>query len=137
MIINLTHKCVYHQPLLIEASEKETEMIRENLYKEDLLTVFELKDFDENKINEKILSLQCDFKDIEELNIICKLLSEYVGDKYNEFGFMILFSVDYFYIFYEFIKKFYNNNGEISFNKLKQIKDLIDETMKNNTFSKN
>ena len=136
-MINLSHECVYHYPILIEASDQEKELMKENLYKEDILKVLELEDFDEIKINEKILALQIDFKEIDELNSICKLLSEYVGDRLNEFGFMILFSIDYFYLMYEFIKKFYNNNREISTKILSQIKELIDETMKNNTLPMN
>lgn len=132
-MINLNHECVYHCPILIEASDEEKELMKEKLYKEDILKVFELKDFNEIQINDKILALQIDFKEIEELNIVCKLVSEYVGDSLYEFGFMILFSIDYFYLMYEFIKKFYNNNREISTKILTQIKELIDETMKNNT----
>ena len=136
-MINLSHDCVYHCQILIDASDEEKEIMKEKLYKEDLLKVFELDDFDEIKINEKIFALHSEFKEVNELNSICKLLSEYVGDKHNEFGFMILFSIDYFYLMYEFMKKYYCNQGEVHTDILKQIKDLINETMKNNTLPLN
>lgn len=136
-MINLSHKCVYQCPILIDATDLEKELMKEELYKEDLLKILELTEFDEIKINEKILLLRNDFLEIDELNSICKLLSEYVGDKYNEFGFMILFSIDYLYLIYDFFKKFYTNNKEVDNDILIELRDLIKKTMEKNTLPQN
>ena len=117
--INLTY-CYYDKKKREEMNYRNEELIKEYLaefediaeiiYQNELLQVFDLIEFDENKINEKINTLyelliqNNELKSFLEKNIKHKL------DNNLESKFILLFNYDYFYIFYEILREYLTNN---------------------------
>jgi hypothetical protein len=100
----------YRNEELIKEYLEEFEDIAEIIYQNELLQVFDLIEFDENKINEKIKTLyelliqNNEFKRFLEKNVKHKL------DNNLQSKFILLFNYDYFHIFYEILREYLTNN---------------------------
>jgi hypothetical protein len=121
--INLDHIITYNDPLLCEKfnilEEKEKEQLRDIIYQYDLLRIFDLEDFLEDIINEKIKKLYNIMIKNDDVQLICSSLykKNIVSDN-NEYyeSFIILFSYDYLHLFYPCICEFIIH-GNINKNK--------------------
>jgi hypothetical protein len=121
--INLDHIITYNDPLLCEKfnilDEKEDEQLHDIIYQYDLLRIFDLEDFLEDIINEKIKNLYNIMIKNEDVQVICSSLykKNIVSDN-NEYyeSFIILFSYDYLHLFYPSICEFIIH-GNINKNK--------------------
>lgn len=88
------------------------------LYQKDLLKCFQLDKYDDESINKKITYLYNLIKDDDEWkdllkNALNKMNLMIVDDL--EYGFILLFSYDYFYLTHECLKHFlkhHNNNNK-------------------------
>ena len=110
-LINLDHKITYNEINLFDKFSviniEDQEQFRNIIYKYDLISIFGLNDFLEEVINEKISILydkMIQNKDIERLTN--KLAKIHNNSDDTEIGFMLLFSYDNLYLFYECIREF-------------------------------
>lgn len=125
--INLDHIITYNDPLLCEKfnikDAKEQNQLRDIIYKYDLLRIFDLDDFLEDVINEKIQNLYNIMIKNNDILTVCSSLHktnfnhvsihkndlhELNNDNHNEYyeSFIILFSYDYLHLFYPCICEF-------------------------------
>lgn len=106
-LVKLNHTITYNDPQLHVkfkiTDEKEKEDLQDIIYKYDLISIFGLNDFIEEKIIEKINNLYDIMIRNKEIKYIC-------SNKINEVSefetFMILFSYDHLHIFYPCICEF-------------------------------
>lgn len=95
-----TYSCSYNDvDIILETdpiTNAEKDFIRNCIYRQDLLNIFDLEDFDEKRINQRITELyekiifQEDF-----LYVLEKISSHYAMNK--ETAFTLLFSFDFLY----------------------------------------
>tara|TARA_Y100000034_G_C6824413_1_gene371593 strand:- start:215 stop:574 length:360 start_codon:yes stop_codon:yes gene_type:complete len=88
----------------------------DTLYRKELLMAFNLNEFDLDILNKRILVLyaylqhKMNKNDITWFNsILTQLSSKYMSTD-KEFGFMLLFSFDKFYIIHNFLKSYLSYN---------------------------
>jgi hypothetical protein len=103
--LQLNHLCTYK--LITEDNEEEVGL-REILYKIQLLQTFNMEEFEEEKINNKIDKL---FEIIKEEEFIKKIFEKhpYKETIYNDLIFRTLFSYDYLDLFHKCLYHFFNN----------------------------
>ena len=94
--------CTYHTPeVFLETdniNEEDKEFIRDSLYRQELLDIFEMGEYDEAEMNKVIHELYERIKDCNELKeCMAKVAGKYMVEDL-EFGLMILFSYDYMYM---------------------------------------
>jgi hypothetical protein len=126
---NTQFVCRYNSPdVFLETdivTEKEKEIIRNVLYKEDLLNIFDIDDYCEEKINHVILEIYEKIKDHTDFKeCINKVYSNFPITSEPAFGFIILFSFDYLYLTHICISEFIEN-GKISEISLSNLKKLV------------
>ena len=73
--------------------------LTENIYRQELLVLFKLDEFDQQIINRKVLDL---FHFLKENETVKRVLQKFDYD--DVVSFMFLFSYDYFYLFYPLLK---------------------------------
>jgi hypothetical protein len=73
--------------------------LTENVYRQEMLVLFKLTEFNQQEINHIVLGL---YETMKENEIVQQALSKMGYDKVVSF--MILFSYDYFYLFYPVLK---------------------------------
>ena len=128
-LTNPTSRPLFEQnPNFHEEPESELLEMAEYLYKNELLSAFNLEEFDEKLVNSKIQELYIThfvFNDDDEkskktnktnsktkLKKIMKKVSEKMFLEDDEFGFIMLFSYSYFHLTHLCLCEFFNN-GEI------------------------
>jgi hypothetical protein len=126
---NTQFVCRYNSPdVFLETdvvTEKEKEIVRNILYKEDLLNIFDIDDYCEAKINNVILEIYEKIKHHKDFKkCINKVLSNFLINLEEEFGFIILFSFDYLYLTHICICEFIEN-GKISETSLLNLEKLV------------
>ena len=101
---NTRYKCNYNSSdifknIKIENIETEEENdMREILYRQDLLYIFGLEEFDDQKINHCIHQIYEKIKDISDLDALLVKMAALFFSEDKEVGLMVLFSFDYFYL---------------------------------------
>jgi len=103
--LQLNHLCTYK---LITEDDEEEVGLREMLYKIQLLQTFNMEEFEEGKINNKIDKLYEIIKDEEFIKNIFEK-HPYKGTIYNDLIFRTLFSYDYLDLFHKCLYHFFNN----------------------------
>ena len=96
---------LYKRTELMYLGEFEEEVVyalTENIYRQELLTLFGLHVFEPTIIDEKVGELYDIIKENEMMEKIMGILEETYGDRV--FSFAILFSYEYFYLFYPCIQ---------------------------------
>jgi len=103
--LQLNHLCTYK---LITEDDEEEVGLREMLYKIQLLQTFNMEEFEEEKINNKIDKL---FEIIKDEEFIKNIFEKhpYKGTIYNDLIFRTLFSYDYLDLFHKCLYHFFNN----------------------------
>lgn len=102
-------------------SEKDKQFVRNCLYRQEFLNIFDLEEFDDKTINLKINDLYEKIKDCKELiYIIEKMLHKYyhtlevhlyeLDEHYIKLGLMTLFSYEYLHLSHSCISEFLKNN---------------------------
>jgi hypothetical protein len=106
-------------------TEKEKEFIRNILYKEDLLNIFDIDDCCEETMNNTILDIYDRIKDHEGLKeCINQVSSNFSITLEQEVGFIMLFSFDYLYLTHVCICEFIEN-GQITDISLSNLKKCV------------
>lgn len=105
-------------------TEKDKEFVRDALYRNDILHIFDIDDFDVNIINDKIDEL---FKELQKnsdfLNILKKFANVYLSED-PIIGLYILFTYDILCIAHPCICE-YLEKGEISEDNLNKLNKLL------------
>jgi hypothetical protein len=124
-LIKLNHTITYNDPQLHVkfkiTDEKEKQDLQDIIYKYDLISIFGLNDFIEEKIIEKIETLYKLIIQNEELQSIC---SNAVNENQEFEKFMILFSYDHLHLFYPCVCEFLDK-GIISNEKIITLKNNV------------
>lgn len=122
---NVDHVCIYNYEVSIpEISEHEKYIIQHKLYKQDLLSIFSLDEFNETQLNIQIRQLYQDLNLNEELKSILKKAASQVMSTDEELGFIALFSFDYLYVTHDCIKDL-KKSGSISFKNMYRLREAI------------
>ena len=126
---NSNYVCFYNDddklfPQNHELSQEDQYDIKDLIYKEDLLNVFGLQEFDEHHINNEISKVYSDISDWEELYPILDKLASKLMSTDREMGFLILFSYDYFFITHQILSEYFNNN-RVDKDKIKELAIMV------------
>jgi hypothetical protein len=111
---NTHYTCFYHDDEKMFSSKdvlafENKDEIKDLIYKEDLLNAFGLNEFNDSIIDE-IDNLYNSMKYITELQPILDTLAAKIMSTDRSYGFVILFSYDYFYLTHQIICQFLNDN---------------------------
>jgi hypothetical protein len=122
--------CTYNTPdVFIETdniSPEEEEFVRDAIYRQELLNIFGLDEYNEKEMNISLaISYLC--KKIENCDVLkecmIKLAENFmISDK--EFGLMILYSYDYMHLTHICVSEFLEN-GKIDENSISKLKVAI------------
>jgi len=125
---NSKYICKYNsEDIFLETdkvTDSEKEFIRDTLYKEDLLNIFCISDYDEEQININMHILYEKIKNNEELSYCMKSVAGVFMSTDEELGLIILFSYDYLYLSHICISEFLEK-GKISENNILKLKQII------------
>jgi len=120
---NTKHECLYLSEdvfkNVVDIIEDEKTYIQNTMYKQDILEIFEVEEFDDEKINIAIHEVYEKVKTNDDLRHIMKLLSVKLLSSDEEIGFMLMFSFDYLYLSHSCISE-YLETGSISKEKITQ-----------------
>ena len=121
---------IENNPHFHEEPESELLEMAEFLYKNELLTAFNLTDFDEKNINASIKNLYaaiiCDDVCSQYFKTLCKSAAAKVLSEDLEVGFTMLFSYSYFHLTHLCLCDFLNNKM-IREEYLDSLKEIVDK----------
>jgi hypothetical protein len=124
---NTKHICDYHAPDILEEEEKtlskeEKEFIVNCLYRNDLLYIFNLEDF-ETEFQEKAIfdELYEKIKENEFFKFCMKTAANNVGLEDDKLGLVLLYSFDYLFLMHPCVSEFLET-GTVSEEKQKLLK---------------
>ena len=122
---NVKHECMYNYDVFIpEVSEHEKYLIQHKLYKQDILSIFSLDEFNETELNINVHKLYERITPNEKLTNIALKAAALVISMDEELGFLVLFSFDYLYVTHDCIKDFFKS-GSISDKNMNRLEELI------------
>jgi hypothetical protein len=131
MTYNTKHVCKYNSDDIFLNSEidqvtkEEKEFILNMIYKNDLLVIFNLEEYNVVIIDDEINQLYEKLKNSKEL---CKCMNDsivhYPYLKDEKFGLIMLFSFEYFYSAHKCISD-YLDNGVIKEEHLQELQELL------------
>jgi hypothetical protein len=94
--------CTYHSSDVFinsdELSDSDMDFIRNTIYRQELLNILNIEEFNENEINIALHELYEKIKDSTELIECMRKLAGHFTSTDEEFGLMILFAFDYMYL---------------------------------------
>ena len=99
----------------------------DNLYRKQLLEVFELKEYDDDVISKKMKQLYNKIKDYSQIKQIITLLKQFkyakifiVNEEEENLYLIFMFSFEYFDLFHNCLKELHKDNviSDETFNKL-------------------
>jgi len=122
---NVKHECMYNYDVSIpEVSEQEKYLIQHKLYKQDILSIFGLDEFNETELNINVNKLYEHITPNEKLTSIALKAAALVMSMDEELGFLVLFSFDYLYVTHDCIKELLKS-GRISDKNMSRLEQLI------------
>lgn len=126
---NTNYKCRYHKDdIFLETdnvNEEEKDFIRDVLYKEDLMNIFNLNEYEDfDLFTKKVSYLYQKLKSYEPLYPLMKKLAADLFTEDMESGFYILYSYHYMYITHACISE-YLDKGFISEENIKLLENLV------------
>jgi hypothetical protein len=120
--------CTYNTDEIFNNADKinndEKNFVRDAIYRQELLEVFCMKEFDENELDNNLKNLYNKIKNCHELKECMLKLSGFYMSTDEEFGLMILYAFDYMYISHLCVSE-YLEYGNISDNNLSKLKSII------------
>jgi hypothetical protein len=118
--------CTYNTSEIFFASDKitdhEKDFIRDTIYRQELLDILEMEEYNEKEMDRVIHDLYEKVKDNKELKeCMIKLAGNFMSVD-EEFGLMILFAYDYMYLAHKCISELLETGkiNEISMSKLRE-----------------
>ena len=107
-----------------EISDKDEEFIRDTLYRQELLNILGMKEFNEDGMNTAIHELYNQISYCQELKeCIIKIVGRFMSTD-EELGLMILFAYDYMYLTHLCISE-YLETGKISETNMTNLRAII------------
>jgi len=108
---NTNFICSYNTPeVFFETdviSDHDKDFIRNVIYRQELLNILEINEYNEKEMNSSIVQLYEIIKDCIELKeCIVKVLSNLMIQESNELGLMLLYSYDYMYLTHPCVSEF-------------------------------
>lgn len=103
---NTEYLCIYYKDDLFIDNDNLTEesksLIKDELYRNDILHIFQLEEYNDEYLSTKFDDLYNKISDCQQLmNCISKLMDEYYGfNEDNKFGIIFLFTYDNLYLFH-------------------------------------
>ena len=129
IMYNTKHECVYNKTDLFIESDNVTEEeqldIRDVIYKNDLLHIFDLDDFDEEIFYSMVNDLYNTMQKHTEFRDICVKMSNRYLILDGQFGFTLLYSYDYLEITHICVSE-YLETGNISKDNIEKLKNKIE-----------
>ena len=120
--------CTYNSPEIFLESDKindeEKKFVRDVIYRQELLDIFCLNDYDETEMSKCIHELYKRIKDCKELKECMLKISGRFMIVDVEIGLMFLFSFDYMYISHICISE-YLETGNISKQNLLKLRSIV------------
>lgn len=124
---NTNYTCIYHkEDLFLESDDlslEQKDTIRQDLYRNDLLNIFQLEEYNDELLGKELDDLYDKISNSEIINqCILKLMNIYYGFSQDpKFGIIFLFTYENMYLFHECISEYLLNNEikEECLNKLK------------------
>ena len=124
---NTKYYCTYNSDKVFLdtdiVTDSEKEFIRDILYRQDILNIFNIDEFDDKIINSSIFEL---YKKIKEYYPIQQIIITLAGNMLTtekEIGLIILFSFDYLYITHVCVSELLEK-GHISSENLNELKKI-------------
>ena len=105
-------------------TEDEKGFIRDTLYRQELLNILGINEYNEKEMDLAIHKLYEKIKNCIELKDCMKKLAGYFMSEDDELGLMILFSYDYMYLTHICVCEYLETN-QVSENNMKRLKALI------------
>ena len=119
--------CTYHtEDIFLESdniSQQEKSFIREVIYRQELLDILGIDNYNEIEMNNAIHELYDKVKDCKEIKECMKQISKhFMISNDDEFGLILLYSYDYLYISHICISEYLDsgNFSEVLLEKIKQ-----------------
>ena len=107
-----------------EISDEDKEEIRDALYRQELLNILGIEEFNEEEINIAIHQLHQQISSCKELKeCILKLSGQFMSTD-EELGLMVLFAYDYMYVTHICISE-YLETGQISETNIIKLRELV------------
>ena len=138
---NITYECRYHRNDVFletdDVTDDEKDYIKNVLYQEDLMNIFNLEQYDDYKnfYNEDILKdtmseLYEKLKENEVLLDCMKQLANALFSENPEIGLCLLYSYDFMYVTHKCVVE-YLDNGLISDENINLLKTLVNNYVNN------
>jgi hypothetical protein len=125
---NTKVECTYHtSEIFLEddnITEEEKCFVRDVIYRQELLDILEINEYNELEFSRSIHELYITIKDCKELKECMLKLAEKFLSRDEEIGLMVLFAFDYMYLTHICISEFLEN-GKISENNIAKLKTVI------------
>jgi len=125
---NTKVECTYHtSEIFLEddnITEEEKCFVRDVIYRQELLDILEINEYNELEFSRSINELYITIKDCKELKECMLKLAEKFLSRDEEIGLMVLFAFDYMYLTHICISEFLEN-GKISENNIAKLKTVI------------
>jgi hypothetical protein len=125
---NTKFTCTYNTDEIFEPTDELTEydkeFVRDAIYRQEILNILELEDYDNNKIDYAFRILYEKISFYEPLCEIMRKLAEEVMSEDEEVGIIILFSYDFMYQSHKCISELLETN-KISDENINLLKILI------------
>ena len=121
---NTKYICTYNNEDIFNENDKITEsdkdFVRDAIYRQDILNIFQLEEFEIDNINDNLKELYGKIKDNKEIDILLKKFAAIYLSEDPEFGLLLLFSFDFLHLFHPFISEYLENRdiSEEKYNKL-------------------
>ena len=120
--------CTYHTPEVFldtdNITEDEKDFIRNTIYRQELLYILGMKDYNEDKINTAMNEIYNKAKENDELKkCMNKLAGQFIKAD-EELGLMLLFSYDYMYLTHICVSELFET-GKINKISLLNLKNCI------------
>ena len=120
--------CTYHTPEVFldtdNITNEEKEFIRNTIYRQELLYVLDMEEYNEVEINTAMSEIYSKAKENDELKKYMNKLAGQFMRADEEFGLMLLFSYDYMYLTHICISELFEI-GKISDISLLNLKNII------------
>jgi len=122
--------CTYNTDEIFEPTDKLTErdkeFVRDVIYRQELLNILELEDYNNAKIDNGFRALYEKIKFYMPLQEIMQKLAGEVMSEDEEVGLIILFSYDFMYLTHICVSEFLEN-GKITENNILKLKNKLFE----------
>ena len=133
MNYNTTYISKYNNKVFLKEeedklSENEKYFINDSLYRNDILNIFGIEEFDEQVINKCIHTIYEKIKNYDDLKPILEKLASFFLSDDCELGLLLMFSYDYLEHAHPCMCELLET-GKISDDKLIKLKNVIDKNI--------